>query len=253
MKSVLRYGLLGLLAFLLFLLLLAPATLITEPLAERLPGFSVQMVEGTATDGAASGLHWRGVQVDRLFWNWRPLALLTGWLEFHLKIDDPEIRLAGKAAMNPGQRLRFRELAGRLRLAELAMLAGKPKLPLQGVVEFDLRELRLNPAGRPQAADGVAHLLNLRVMLGQPLTLGDFTARFKPADPEGVQGVVRDNNGPLALEGAFSLMPDGRYRFSGQAAVRDANNRALRQAMTLLGPPGNDGRWSLNFSGALPL
>ncbi len=47
-------------------------------------------------------------------------------------------------------------------------------------------------------------------------------------------------------------MPDGRYRFTGQAAIRDADNRALRQAMRLLGPPGNDGRWALNFSGALP-
>ncbi len=253
MKSALRYGLLGLLAFLLFLLLLAPATLITEPLAERLPGFSVQTVEGTTTDGVASGLRWRGVQVDRLVWDWRPLALFTGWLEFHLKIDDPEIRLAGKAAINSGRRLRLRELTGRLRLAELAVLAGQPKLPLQGVVEVDLRELRVDPAGRPQAVEGVAHLRNLRVALGQPLALGDFTAQLKPADPEGVQGVIQDNNGPLILEGAFSLMPDGRYRFSGQAAVRDANNRALRQAMNLLGPPGNDGRWALNFSGALSL
>jgi hypothetical protein len=191
--------------------------------------------------------------VDRLAWDWQPLALFTGWLEFHLKIDDPEIKLAGKAAINLGRHLRFQELTGHLRLAELMILAGQPKLPLQGVVEFDLRDLHLNPAGRPQAANGVAHLLNLRVTLGQPLTLGDFTAQLKPADPAGVQGVVQDNNGPLALEGAFSLMPDGRYRFNGQAAVRDANNRALRQAMNLLGPPGSDGRWTLSLSGVLSL
>lgn len=252
MKIVLRYGLLGLLAFLLFLLWLAPATLIVEPMAERLPGLSMQTVEGAAVAGAANGLRWRGVQADRLVWDWRPLALFTGWLEFHLKINDPEIRLAGKAAVNPGQRLRLREWTGRLRLAELAMLAGRPGLPLQGAVAFDLRELRLNPAGRPETAEGVAQLLDLRVTLGQPLALGDFTVQMKPADPEGVQGVVRDHDGPLALEGAFSLMPDGRYRFSGQAAIRDANNRALRQAMNLLGPPGSDGRWALNFSGALP-
>lgn len=253
MKSALRYGLLGLLAFLLSLLLLAPATLAMKFLAERLPGFSVQTVEGDLTEGMASGVRWRGVRVDRLAWDWRPLALFTGWLEFHLKIDDPEIRLAGKAAINPGRRLRFRELTGRLRLAELAALAGQSKPPLQGVVEFDLQNLCLNPAGLPQAAGGVAHLLNLRVTLGQPLTLGDFTAQLKPSDPEGVQGVIQDNNGPLALEGAFSVTPDGRYRFNGQVAVRDANNRALRQAMNLLGPPASDGRWALSFSGVLPL
>lgn len=253
MKNAWRYGLLGLLAFLLFLLLLAPASLVIDALTRWQPGFRVQTVEGAATDGIANGVSWRGVQVKRLVWDWRPLNLLTGWLEFHLKIDDPQTSMAGKAAINPGRQVRFRDFTGRLTLAELAKLAGQPKLPLQGVVEFDLRELRLNYPGQPQGADGVAHLLNLRVTLGQPLTLGDFTAQLKPADPKGIQGVIHDNNGPLVLEGAFSVMPDGRYRFNGQAAVRDANNQALRQAMNLLGPPGGDGRWALSFSGVLSL
>lgn len=253
MKSILRYGLLGLLAFLLSLLLLAPATLVTGYLIERLPGFRVQTVEGAVTDGVANGLSWRDIRVNRLVWDWRPLTLLTGWLEFHLKMDDPEITLAGKAAINLNRQVRFRDLTGHLPLADLALLAGQPKLPLQGVVEFDLRDFRVNPPGRPQTAEGAARLLNLRVTLGQLLTLGDFTVQLKPVDPEGIQGAIQDNNGPLALEGTFSLMPDGRYRFNGQAAVRDANNHALRQAMNLLGPPGSDGHWSLGFSGVLSL
>ncbi|MFZ1642220.1 MAG: type II secretion system protein N [Candidatus Contendobacter sp.] len=252
MKHVLRYSLLGLLAFLLSLLLLAPATLVTDLLAQRLTGFSVQAVEGLATEGSARGVHWRGVRIERLNWNWRAPALLTGWLEFRLDADDPEIKLSGSVAANPGRRLRFRDLSGRLPLARLGALAGQPGLPLQGVVEFNLRDLSLNAAGRPQTADGVVYLLNARATLGQPLNLGDFIVQLAPATPEGIQGAVRDNDGPLALEGTLNLLPDGRYRFTGQAAVRDAGNQALRQAMNLLGPPGGDGRWTLSFSGVLP-
>ena len=47
--KILRYGLLGLGAFLLFLLLQAPASLITDRIGARLPGFAVQTVAGTAT------------------------------------------------------------------------------------------------------------------------------------------------------------------------------------------------------------
>ncbi|HAS52575.1 MAG TPA: hypothetical protein DCS21_12875 [Gammaproteobacteria bacterium] len=252
MKNVLRYGVLGLLAFLGFLLLLAPASMVIDPLTEQIRGLNVQTVEGDATDGVASGVSWRGVQIDQLHWDWRPLALSTGWLEFHLKTDDPDLKLAGKAAINPARYRRLREFTGNLRLAELAIAIGQPQLPVQGVVDFDLREVRLNPAGQPLAADGVVHLLNLRVMLAQSLPLGDFTVQLTPAAPEGVQGVIQDHDGPLVLEGAFSLLPDSRYRFNGQASVRDPNNQALRQAMNLLGPPGGDGRWALNFSGVLP-
>jgi hypothetical protein len=252
MKGILRYGLLGLLAFLLFLLLLTPATLVTDQLAQRLPGFSAQTVEGRATEGSARGVTWRGVRIDRLYWNWQALALLTGWLEFRLDADDPEIKFGGRVAVNPGRRLRWRDAGGRLPLARLGALAGQPKPPLLGMVEFNLRELSLNAAGQPQTADGTVYLRNARLNLGQPLNLGDLTLQLAPAQPEGIQGVVKDLDGPLALEGTLNLLPDGRYHFTGQAAMRDAGNLALRQAMNLLGPPGGDGRWALNFTGVLP-
>ncbi|HRY15243.1 MAG TPA: type II secretion system protein N, partial [Candidatus Competibacteraceae bacterium] len=90
MTRILGYGLPGLLAYLLFLALQAPASVVTEQFAKQLPGFSVQTVEGAAIDGSAQGVAWRSVRLDRLQWAWRPLALFTGWLEFHLNVDDPE-------------------------------------------------------------------------------------------------------------------------------------------------------------------
>jgi len=253
MKRILRYGLLGLVVFLLSLLMLTPATVVTDQLTDRLTGFSVQSVEGLATEGVAQGVSWRGVRIEKLNWDWQALALLTGWLELRLNTDDPEFKLNGNVAINPVRRLRFRNLSGRLLLARLSgALAGSVKLPLQGVVEFNLRDLYLSAARQPQTANGVVYLLNLRPTLGQPLNLGDFTIQLTPANPEGIRGAVKDNDGPLALEGTLNLLPDGRYRFTGQAAVRDANNPALRQTMNLLGPPGGDGRWPLDFSGVLP-
>ena len=246
-----RYGLLGLGAFLLFLLLLAPASLITDQISARLPGFTAQTVEGTATDGIMQGLQWRGARIEKLGWDWRPLALATGRLGFRLDADDPDFKLTGDAAIGWDRQWRFQDLAGRALLDKLYALAGQPKLPLQGVVELNVQELRLNAAGRPTTANGVAHLRNLRTTLGQPLTLGDFVVEATPADPSGIQGKIQDDNGPLTLAGTFSLLPDGRYRFSGQAAVRDAGNQALRQALNLLGSPDDKGRWTLNFSGIL--
>ncbi|QQS53825.1 MAG: type II secretion system protein N [Candidatus Competibacteraceae bacterium] len=251
MKRVLGYGLLGLLAFLLFLLLLAPAGLVVDLLDERLPNLDVRSVDGTLTEGSALGVNWRDTLIRRLNWDWRPFALLGGWLEFRLDTDDPEAKLTGNAAIGWGGRLRFRDFSGRLLLAKLNKLAGQSKLPLRGVVEFSLRELYLSAAGLPQSAYGVVYLLNLRARLGQPLNLGDFIVQLSPAPPGGIQGAIKDNNAPLELEGTLSVSPDGRYRFSGSAAVRDAGNQALRQALNLLGPPGGDGRWKLDFSGVL--
>lgn len=251
MKRILSYSLLGLLAFLLSLLLLAPATLLTETLSARLPGFSVQEVAGRAIEGSARGVRWRGARIERLEWRWQKWALLTGELGFRLDADDLDLKLATRAAVSLNRRLRLQDFSGRLPLAKLSALAGQPKLPLQGGVEISLRDLSLNAAGLPLTAEGVVYLRDLRATLGQALNLGDFTVQLTSVQPEGIQGAIKDNEGPLTLDGALHLAPDGRYRFNGQAAVRDAGNQPLRQAMNLLGPPGSDGRWALSFSGVL--
>ncbi len=253
MKRILSYSLLGLAAFLLFLLLLAPATLVSDWVGARLSGFSAQAVEGTATAGTLRDVRWRGARIERLHWRWRPLALLTGRLEFSLQVDDPEIKLTGNAALGLNRKVRFRDLTGRLPLARLGSLTGAASPPLQGIAEFTLRELDVNAAGRPLAAYGVVQLLNLRTTLGQPLNVGDFVVQLDSAGAEGIQGTIKDDKGPLALAGTLSLSPDGRYHFNGQAGIRDAGNQALRQALNLLGPPGGDGRWTLNFSGVLAI
>ena len=66
MKRFLGYGLLGLLAFLLFLLLRAPAGLVVGLFDERLPGLNVQAVDGTVLKGSAWGVSWRDA-VERRF------------------------------------------------------------------------------------------------------------------------------------------------------------------------------------------
>lgn len=252
MKRWLSYGLLGLLAFSVFLLLRAPATLATDLLARQLPDFSARTVAGLATDGSAQGLHWRGVDIERATWNWRPRALASGWLEFKLDVDDPEIKLTGNVAVNLERRLRFRDLSGRLPLATLSALAKQPQPPLQGSVEFSLRELRLNAASHPQAAEGVIALLNARATLGQPLYLGDFVVQVRTTtEPAGIEGTIQDNGGPVILDGVLHLAPDGGYRFNGRATVRDAGDQTLRQGMNLLGPADSDGYWTLSFSGIL--
>jgi hypothetical protein len=252
MKGLLGYGLLGLAAFLIFLSLTAPATLLTDQIGARLPGFGVQAVEGTATEGAMLGASWRGVRVERLSWRWRPLALLAGRLEFRLNADDPEIKLTGNAALGLNRQTRVRDLVGRLPLTKFGNLAGSAKPPLDGLADIDLSELVLSPAGRPLAARGAIRIRNLRAALGQPLNLGDHAVQLdSPQGAEGVRGQIKDSGGPLALEATLNLLPDGRYRLTGQAGIRDPGNPALRQAMSLLGPPGSDGRWALNFSGAL--
>lgn len=249
MKRLAGYGLLGLGAYLFFMLLQTPAAWMIALAAERLPGFTVQEVRGSALAGAARGVGLRGATIASLHWRWRPLALFEGRIGYRFELAEPDLHLEGAAGVNRKQQIRVADLNGHLPVAKAIALAGRSPLSLIGTVELDLAELRLNAAGRPQAAEGMVRLRNLRSTFPR-LDLGDFDVTLHSAE-QGIVGEVKDAGGPLELIGTLTLDPGGGYRFTGQAVARDPNNRELSGSLRLLGRPGKDGKSRLDFSGRL--
>lgn len=254
MRSVLRYGGLFGAALVLFLLLLAPAHLVTTPMLQRWPDLHLQQSNGSLVHGSADALRWREVQVQRLSWTWQPLELLSAWLAVRVTITDPNIKLVGMVARNFQRELRGQQLRGRLPLADVARLAGHPPWPAQGMVEFDLPVLRLDAHARPQQAAGTVRVVGLQITLGSALPLGDYSMQLRTAETGGIQGSFSaDHHAPLALQGTLNLAVDGSYTCSARLAVRDPQQQALRHALTaLLGQAGADGHWTMQFAGSIP-
>lgn len=249
MKRWLGYGLLGLLAYGFFMMQQLPAALLVEQLAQRVPGLSIEQAQGSALRGSASGLRRYGAQLETVAWRLRPLALLAGRLEYRFSLHEAELSLTGVIGIGWDRQLTISTLEGHLPLPKAIALAGRPPPPVNGKVELEAVELSLNRDGRPQTAQGRIRLLNTHTSFGRTFVLGDFSAELKTDNPN-ISAAIEDNGGPLEFTGTLTLTPDGHYRFSGQAAVRD-DNRELRQALGLLGRPGGDGTWKIDLSGIL--
>jgi hypothetical protein len=250
-KRLLGYLLFGLVAFAVSLLLQVPASALTDLVAHRLPGFSVDSVQGSALSGTAQGVRFQQVRLHNVTWRLRFWPLLLGRLEFGVTISEPELQLTGVVGTALDRELRVTALTGQLPLPRAIQLAGRPPPPLNGRLELDQLELGLDPRGHPRRAHGRVHLRDAHTSFGRRLALGDFSIELDTREAT-IQAAVKDNGGPLSLTGNLTLAPDGRYRFSGQAAVRDGADRDLLQALGLLGRPGSDGKWNLTFDGTLP-
>ena len=250
MKRWLGYGLLGLLAYVIFMLIQFPAANFIDLLGRYLPGLTAQEVQGSARKGTAREVRLHDTRFETLSWRFRPLALVKGRLEYRVIAEAPQLRLEGAAGVGLRRQLQIEDLSGRLPLPRAIALIGRPTLPLNGNVELNLTALHLDREGRPRAAYGTTRLLDTRTTLGRPLDLGDFSAELTTED-QTILGTIKDNGGPLELTGVLALTPDGRYRFTGQVALRDPNNQDLRQALTALGQPGADGKWQMEFTGVL--
>jgi hypothetical protein len=246
MKRLFGYGLLGLLAYVIFLVLLCPATLLTEWVSRQLPGCSVQNAQGSVLAGTAQGLRLSTTQLDSLSWQLCFLPLFRGRVGYYLTLTEPELHLNGTVTMGLDRQLRIVDLNGHLPLHKAVSLTGFAVPPLTGKLEVERLELRLDRSGRPQQAQGLLHVLNVHT--SNSLLLGDFGIELQTQNPT-IVAAIQDQGGPLQFTGTLTLDADGRYRFNGQAAVRDRENRELYQALSILGQPSGEGKWSFNFSG----
>ena len=249
MRSYLRYALLGLGAYIVFMCAQAPAATLATLLRHYLP-FQYQQIAGSLLRGQARNVALRGAEIESLTWRWTPLALLKGRVEYHITLAESQLRLEGLFGIGLDRELRILDVNGFVSLRQAISLALQAQLPLNGKVEVDLDEIRVGSDGLPRAVYGNVQLLNARTTLGRTFELGDFRTELT-TDEQSIVGTIRDIGGPLILNGTLTLTPDGRYRFTAQTALRDVNNRELREALDLLGRPSQDGKWKIDIKGVL--
>src|SRR5437868_12929 len=90
---------LGLAAYLVFLVILAPASIVLAK-ADLPPGVSLEEVRGTLWDGSARATVRNGaasLALDRVEWHFAASQLFTGRIAFDLRADSP--RLHGEARL----------------------------------------------------------------------------------------------------------------------------------------------------------
>src|SRR3954468_16935037 len=91
---------LGIAAYLLFLALLAPASIVMAK-ADLPPGVSLADVQGTLWNGSARATVRQGsasLAIDRVEWHFVPSQLFTGRLAFDLRAESPKLHASGRLA-----------------------------------------------------------------------------------------------------------------------------------------------------------
>ena len=89
MSRVWRLVALGVAAYLLILVVTFPAARISGVLQDQVADLSLNRVSGSAFSGQAAQLVYQGLDLGEVHWQFRPLALLLGRLEYRLELMSP--------------------------------------------------------------------------------------------------------------------------------------------------------------------
>lgn len=251
MKPVWRYSLVGLVAYFLFVMVLFPAdrafALLKQQGTLPLEGYQIS---GTLWHGRLGRVRIAGTNIDNIGWRLHPWALLLGRLEMDLRFLDESSSLdlpnESPIEIVVGRKLGgayyLRHSGATLDMAALEKRFNKQPYGLTGDISFDLEDIHI-VAG--QLANISGNLSWQQAGLSAPLNieLGGFDMILETTDGV-LQGTLKDNGGPLQVEGVMVLSADKSYRLTMTLRSRDKTRSDIKQALRMFGTPSPDGKVS---------
>lgn len=222
MPRKVAFGLLIAGIYLFWLLLTAPARLLTFALPD---GVRVGELTGTVWQGEARQLAWRGVRLDHLRWTLTFSSGLPGW---RVTLDDPD-GLRGHVSLQGMTTLRLQN--GLFTIpANLARRWLTPALPAEarGQITLNLSEGRFNQTGCQQVSGGRVQWREAQ--LSSPagsLELADVSGKFSCTPAGALALTLSQDSHQLSLTGEGTLSPDGRYAFRGKLQTRQSTPALL--------------------------
>ena len=245
-KRVTALAVLGIAAYLVFVVALVPARFVVARLALP-PGLALHDVDGTVWSGRAAASWSSGgstLELDTVRWHWRPLALMSARMAYDVEAHgqgiDARARVARGITSSSVQDLELRANAASLATTIPLASAWQPA----GRVDVTSSSLSWN--GRELLGRAQAQWSDAALAISPVRPLGTYVLRL-----DGAGGPARltlaTAQGALRLSGDGTLEGLQRLAFTGEARADGPQAPALTPVLDLFGPRRPDGSRALRF------
>ncbi len=241
----------GIGAYLLFMLVTLPATVLTRQLAQH--GVSAISTSGTVWHGQVTGLQVGVLNMGNAEWTIRFLPLLTGKLAADVGLAQPNGFARSRISIALTGRATLTDLSATLPLQSIVGSGGLPG-GWVGTAQARFAELVLEDAW-PVAAQGTLDVIDLTGPARQPNNLGAYRLTF-PAEATGTADALLGrlealDGAAIDVSGTLKLAADRSYLLDTMVAPRGNAPQNIAQGMQYLGSPDAQGRRPFSVSGTL--
>jgi len=249
-KKVALYSSLALVSYLVFLAVQTPADRLYGLVKDKLP-IKLYQVEGSIWQGrtALATVGPRAERLEMLKWELQPSALLLGRAQAAVNFNYDERNV--KATLGRDISGYFlNDFQASLAASTIEKFSQQLAFGLKGFFEIELDSLSL-VAGQLNDVEGKLTWRDAGVDLNNT-SFGNFEAVLTTVDGV-INGVVRDLDGPMKVNGTLVLQPTGEYLFAGTIELRDKQRNDLRQGLRFIGTPNPKGIYTIKHQGQLPM
>ncbi|MGD8379321.1 MAG: type II secretion system protein N [Gammaproteobacteria bacterium] len=241
--------LLGVAAYLAFLLATLPAVQLTSRLSGQIPGLRMAAPTGTIWHGHADWLTVNHVRLDDVSWDASVWRLFTAHLAWHVEAHLGDGFARGKVTLSPDGSATVSDFRAAVSVADAIALTPYRDVPAHGDATVRIDHLVFDD-GQAGNVTAEAVVNDLHVDWVGKGSLGGYRMTLKSAGDR-IQGNFQDTGGPFSLTGTVDVRATGDYDVRGQIAARPSADPVLAQALDYLGKAGPDGKHDFNFAGRL--
>ena len=251
--------LLGVAAFIIFLIVSAPAAIITSTV-ERYTPVRFHLVSGSVWHGAAASMRLPGISLGPISWRIRPLSLFRGALAANLDIDSTN----SSASDIHGNAFVEASFFGNVGVEDAILSADAEWLFTQaaipaaasGTFELQIEKLSMNLSDPLPQIKGVLKWKNAAVTYPEIHKLGEYQVvlDYDSSDEhpvEVIKGDIKDINSPLQIQGTALLYTSYRYILDVNVNATDDAPGDLKRVVPLLGTRNDDGAVNIRRQGLL--
>ena len=251
-KSSIKYIVLGLVSYLIFVIAQLPANKVyyfaEDILDDRDVPLEIYGLTGSVWNGEAKRISYNGQHFNQVAWELHPLALLTGNMSASLRYKNPEGDASGLFSYSFSGTITAENFRANIQATEALKLAKIPAFKLGGEFKLNLPRLVLSD-NRLSFVSGRLLWADAKSIFPQKLTLGDLVVDMSTGEDDVISANLNDGGGPLELGGGLTLTPDGKYDFKGQFASREGRQSVLGRALGFMGRYDASGKAILTRTG----
>jgi hypothetical protein len=246
-RRSLRVVLLGVVAFVIALLIVFPASWLRRALPA---GAQCGSWNGSLWRGQCNGLTWTvagkpPVRIDSLSWRVQPLALLRARLQADTQLNAAGLQARGRITTGRGDlRIDALSAAG---LIDHNLLGA---LPAGWKARLETRDVVVELQGR--TLHQLAGTLTARDITDEHgMSLGDYQLQFAPQPGAPFNGTLHDLGGPIHLTARLTIQADRAWILNGEATLRPGSPPQLARMLDQLNTADLSGRRRILLEGVV--
>lgn len=256
MKTGIQLTLLGVAAFLVFLIVSAPAAVLTKSIEHYTPA-RFQNVSGTVWRGTAAHFQLAGMNTGPVTWTINPTALLRGVLSATLQVGTEEqaSELRGSASLETGLSGTVSVKQANIHVdADWAFVQAAVPIAATGQLELAIEQLVLDPEKPLPKVHAELQWVNAGVSYPNVYDLGAYRLQLSHQpedDPQNIIGIINDINSPLKINGTVELDAGYNYTLNVNVNTTPAAPADIQRVLPLLGNQKPDGSVDIRRQGNL--